>query len=192
MSIFMSINQSFFMRVIYRIITMAFLVLLCFSCKEDKAQASTKIDYLEFSETILDYRITPKDALDKSGLMFSDQGAWFAYGFPDSTAIVNGFSGPFLMTQQNGIWSTSSLSRIRISVNDHPVYIKKENIVYQHSYASHLEQNIDIRGISLKERLLFLNGNTEARLASIFFYIQSLKDNTKSFIPIYTLKKEAT
>jgi len=195
------------MRVIYRIITMAFLALLCFSCKEDKAQASTKIDYLEFSENVLDFRITPKDTLDKSGLMFSDQGAWFAYGMPDSTAIVNGFSGPFLMTQQNGIWSTSSLSQIRISVNDHPVNIKKGNIVYQHSYASHLEQNIDIRGISLKERLLFLNGNTaliqykftnnDAHPNLVDFYwdcnpllTSNLKINSKA--NLVTIKSDAT
>ena len=136
-----------------------FLTLLIFGCKPETS-TTPETNYLEYSKNVLDYRITPKDSLDKSGLMFSDQGAWFGFGFPDSTDIIEDFSGPFLMTEQNGVWSSSSLAPIRITIGDHPVYPKKENIIYQFAYSSHLEQQLDINGIDLKESLIFLNGNT--------------------------------
>ena len=135
----------------------AFLAITFFGCKKDVV---IKDDYLKFSKNSLDYIITPKDSLDKSGLMFSDQGAWFAYSFPDSTGLIEDFSGPFLMTQQNGIWSSSSLAAIRITIGDHPFYPKKENRIYQSSYASHLEQQLNLNGIDLKESLVFLDGST--------------------------------
>jgi putative isomerase len=136
-----------------------FLTLLIFGCKPETS-TTPETNYLEYSKNVLDYRITPKDSLDKSGLMFSDQGAWFGFGFPDYTDIIEDFSGPFLMTEQNGVWSSSSLAPIRITIGDHPVYPKKENIIYQFAYSSHLEQQLDINGIDLKESLIFLNGNT--------------------------------
>jgi putative isomerase len=133
-------------------------IFILISCKHDK---NTNISsFLNYSKNILDYRITPKDSLDKSGLMFSDQGAWFAYGFPDSIGLIEDFSGPFLMTQQNGVWSSTSLAPIRLIIGDHPVYTIKENLIYQSAYSSHLEQQLDLNGINLKESLLFLNGNT--------------------------------
>ena len=142
------------------------LILLCalllFNCVQQSKSEGTlvKKSYLDVSKNILDYRITPKDSVDKSGLMFSDQGAWFAYSFPDSIGIIEDFSGPFLMTQQNGIWSSSSLTPIRLTIGDHPVYPKKGNIIYQSAYSSHLEQELDLNGIDLRETLLFLDGHT--------------------------------
>jgi len=136
-----------------------FMSLIVFGCKPE-ANLTTEFNYLEYSKNILDYRITPKDAFDKSGLMFSDQGAWFAYSFPDSTSIIEDFSGPFLMTQQNGVWSSNSLASIRITIGDHPVYPKKKDIIYQSAFSSHLEQKLNLFGIELKETLLFVNGHT--------------------------------
>ena len=67
----------------YKHITKLFLfIIVCISCsKVSKQNIQPNYEYLEYSKNILDYRITPKDSVDKSGLMFSDQGAWFAYGF---------------------------------------------------------------------------------------------------------------
>jgi len=146
----------------YKHITKLFLfIIVCISCsKVSKQNIQPNYEYLEYSKNILDYRITPKDSVDKSGLMFSDQGAWFAYSLPDSTGMIEDFSGPFLMTQQNGIWSSSSLAPIRLTIGDHPVYPKNESIIYQSAYASHLERLLDLNGIDLKESLVFLDANT--------------------------------
>lgn len=118
-----------------------------FSCAKEEGNC-----YLKFSQNILNYSISPKDKFDKSGLMFSDQGAWFGYSFPDSTHNTS-FSGPFLMTQQNGIWSSESLVNLKIDDihwNSHST----------NSYNSHLEQIFTSENIELKQELVFSSGHT--------------------------------
>ncbi len=118
-----------------------------FSCVKEQQK-----NYLSFSENILNYTITPKEKLDKSGLMFSDQGAWFAYSFPDSTNIKS-FAGPFLLTQQNGVWASASLVNIvfdNVKWNSHS----------KTSYNSHLVQVYTSNELELKQELVFSSGHT--------------------------------
>jgi len=141
-----------------------FLLVFFFCCtKSNKTQQK---DYLNFSKNILNYQITPKNKFDKSGLMFSDQGAWFGYSFSDSISAITGFSGPFLMTQQNGIWSSSSLTNLVIEDN-------KWKNRSTNSYNSHLEQTFLSDNLELKQELVFSSGHT-AIIKS------TLKNNSKS------------
>ena len=119
-----------------------------FSCNK-----AAQKDHLKHSENILDYHITPASKFDKKGLMFSDQGAWFAYSFPDSVHKITGFSGPFLMTQQNGIWSSASLTNLVIENN-------QWKSIKTTSFNSHLEQNFSSDNLELKQELVFLSGHT--------------------------------
>ena len=75
-------------------------ILFLFGC--DQSKESSQI--IELLSDELDYTGTPATTDDRSSLMFSDQGAWFAYGFHSDTSYQGGFSGPFLMTQENGMW----------------------------------------------------------------------------------------
>jgi len=145
-----------------------FIICCVFGCKPEP-KTSAKTDYLKFSENILDYRITPKDSMDKSGLMFSDQGAWFAYGFPKSDRSLIGFSGPFLMTQQNGVWSSGILSRLLITEGVHNEFImpSNKNLVYHNSYNSHLEQSFKNENLEVSQKLIYLNGNTSLQKTTI-------------------------
>jgi len=115
-------------------------------------QKATK-NHLKFSENILDYHLTPTQKFDKSGLMFSDQGAWFAYSFPDSISSTTGFSGPFLMTQQNGVWSSAAITNLVI-----------ENTQWKsratRSFNSHLEQIYTSDILELTQELVFSSGHT--------------------------------
>ena len=124
-----------------------FAVSIILSC-----QTKNEKDYLKFSQNILNYQVTPIKKFDKSGLMFSDQGAWFAYSFPDSINI-SGFTGPFLMTQQNGIWSSQSLVNLVIDNN-------KWTTHNHTSYNSHLEQNYTSNKLKLKQELVFSSAHT--------------------------------
>ncbi len=144
-----------------QISTYIFLAILLIGCKEEQKEV-VKNSFLESNKNILDYRITPKDSLDKSGLMFSDQGAWFAYGLTDSDTPLTGFSGPFLMTQQNGIWSSMSLSRLLLTSgnNDNNLIDPKNDLIQQVSFPSHLEQSFKNKNIELKQQLVFLSGHT--------------------------------
>lgn len=120
---------------------------ILFSC-----QTKEEIDYLKFSEDVLNYQITPTKKFDKNGLMFSDQGAWFAYSIPNSTNITD-FTGPFLMTQQNGIWSSAALTNLIIDKNNWKSHTSK-------SYNSHLEQTYTSEKLELNQKLVFLSGHS--------------------------------
>ncbi|MCL7754009.1 trehalase family glycosidase [Polaribacter sp. Z022] len=109
--------------------------------------------------------------------MFSDQGAWFGYSFPDSLANFTGFSGPFLMTQQNGIWSSTSLTNIVIENNQWNSHITK-------SYNSNLEQVFISDKIEFKQELVYSSGHT-------VIIKSTLKNNSKSLQNInYSFKNE--
>ena len=123
-------------------------IIVFISCNTKEIQK----DYLQYSENILDFQITPTKKFDKTGLMFSDQGAWFAFSFSDSTDIT-GFSGPFLMTQQNGVWASSSLVNLSIKNNQWTTHSTT-------SYNSHLEQVYASENLELKQKLVFLPGHT--------------------------------
>lgn len=130
------------------------LSLFLFSCNEKRSGSKKEetSSFLNFSKNILDYTISPKKPFDKSGLMFSDQGAWFAYSFPDSINTT-GFSGPFIMTQQNGVWSSNSLTNLVIENN---TWITHNTS----SYNSHLEQVFQSNNLELKQELVFYSGHT--------------------------------
>lgn len=146
-------------RMIKSLSVSALSLLFLLSC--DGSKKSLEIDnknsFLEVSENILNYQITPKDASDRSGLMFSDQGAWFAFGIKETPNEPLGFSGPFLMTQQNGVWLSNSLMNAVIKVNDAPEPLKNES---SSSYSSHLENSYSGGSIAVDETLFFKNGHT--------------------------------
>ncbi len=128
------------------------LLFVLLACNNEKTKEQSYFNYLQLSENILNYKTTPKDKFDKNGLMFSDQGAWFAYSCADTTEFV-GFSGPFLMTQQNGIWSSQCLSAL---------YIENQQWAIQNSksFNSHLEQLFTSASLQVRQRLVYLSGHT--------------------------------
>lgn len=151
------IPQKHLNKIIKSVIILVLSLNLACNGVNDSEQINVKNSFLKYSENILDYRITPNDTLDKSGLMFSDQGAWFAYSFPKSGTNAIGFSGPFLMTQENGVWSSKSLSQLMVSSNNQP-YIWNSHSTK--SYNSHLEQSFSSEKLIVKQELVFSSGNT--------------------------------
>jgi putative isomerase len=146
----------------YKSLVLSSIFLFLFSnCSVEKDK---KIHFLnlELSENVLDFRFTPKDSIDKNGLMYSDQGAWFAYSFPKTDKNFIGFSGPFLMTQQNGIWSDEILTRLSLKKEAHhkPLINFPKDLVSQKSYSSHLEQIFKNERLKLKQELVFYSGHT--------------------------------
>lgn len=126
-------------------------VLLLLSCKE-KDHSTNVFEYAD----LIDYSGTPENTYDRVPFSFSDQGAWFSYGFTDSTSQSIGFTGPFLMTQENGIWISKCLSEIKLTdetgndcIDWNNTFIKKT------SYLSHLEQYIKNKNLEINQILLF-------------------------------------
>ena len=152
-----------------KLITTILSLIIAFSCSNVEQNIAPKNDYLEFSKNSLDYRITPKQKFDKDGLMFSDQGAWFAYGLPNTKKNLLGFTGPFLMTQQNGVWSDIIMSRLSITegVHNNKIISLKDDLKHQNSYSSHLEQILENEKLKIKIELVFLNGNSSIQRFTI-------------------------
>ncbi|MEM7086723.1 MAG: trehalase family glycosidase [Bacteroidota bacterium] len=145
-----------------------FALLIGCSKKGATNTKSNSFTYLNGSKNILDYRVTPKTPTDKSGLMFSDQGAWFAYSLPDSTSNISGFSGPFLMTEQNGIWSSKSLVNLTLRGENNTKLIDwQTSMLSQHGFSSHLEQIYENENLRVKQEVFYLSGHTTLQKMSV-------------------------
>jgi len=137
------------------------LTLIACNNSESENNVSERESYLKYDKNVLDYRHSPKDSLDKEGLMFSDQGAWFAYSFPESASKVAGFSGPFLMTQQNGIWASASLSNLSLRSENNTNIIDWDASLVSQTSASHgLTQLFKNDSIQITQHLVFSSGHT--------------------------------
>ena len=122
-----------------------------------KHQTTNKFSTSQIHD-VLNYNGSPSSKSDKSMLMFSDQGSWFAFSFPDSIPDFGGFTGPFLMTQDNGVWlSPSSLQfTIKNKSNEIVPFLNLKT----RSYNSHLEQKYNYKEVSIKQTLVFSSGHT--------------------------------
>lgn len=152
-----------------------FTVILVFSlicCKQNevkKIEKSIDTDYLAFSSNSLNFKGAPQAKTDRDMLMFSDQGAWFAYGLPDSLTTYGGFSGPFLMTQENGVWISPNLMQLKLSYSSDETNIMnwENDLVHQKSFASHLEQTFKNDKLSIEQYLVFTSGHTAMQRITI-------------------------
>jgi len=138
------------------IFTFLSVILIYWSCS-NISTTNTQPNYLESSHNVLDFRITPKTKFDNSGNMFSDQGAWFAYSLSSPTSNQLGFSGPFLMTQQNGVWLSAVFTNLQVRIDGKDLSF---SLVKQESFSSHLIQVYKSNFIELWQKLVFKNGST--------------------------------
>ena len=154
-----------------KILTIISILGITSACNENRIESSVndqKIRSLDYSENILDYRVSPVDSLDKSGLMFSDQGAWFAYSLQDSTSTKNGFSGPFLMTQSNGQWLSKASTNwnLRDERNKSIIDWNKDKRESS-SNSSELFQAYENDSLRVTQKLVFLSAHTALTITSI-------------------------
>ena len=128
----------------------------------------------------LDFRGTPASSMDRSSLAFSDQGAWFAYGLPSEPANFGGFTGPFLMTQENGVWSSKMLSQIELTdpKTEQPIDWSSFTIS-QNSFNSHLEQEAENENLRVSQTLFF----SSAHSAVIATQLENLSNETIKLRP---------
>ena len=130
---------------------------------------------------LLNYIGTPKDSYDNGPFSFSDQRAWFSYGFLDSSSQIIGFTGPFSMTQENGVWISKCLSNLSFqnkagdNIIDYRFVDLKRN-----SYLSHLEQVISTKNIEIHQYLIFETSHK----AIIKTSIKNISNNTLEIIPL--------
>ncbi|WP_264524100.1 MGH1-like glycoside hydrolase domain-containing protein [Flavobacterium sp. N502536] len=123
---------------------------------------------LESGKNSLNYKGNPTNATDRKSLAFSDKGAWFAFGFLEPSVIQAGFSGPFLMTEQNGVWLSPSFVSLQLQDENKKEVIEwKNTLVSQNSYNSHLEQEFKNDKLTVKQQLVYLSGHSALQKTSI-------------------------
>lgn len=163
------INRAIRVSPLRHFVLLGGLILLMMAqlgCMEDDLKGGEKgesdqktIDTL--AANVLDYRGTPENATDRSSLAFSDQGAWFAYGFQDDSQFQGGFTGPFLMTQENGIWCSRNLSQVSLKNPSTGEKIDYEDFkIEQNSYLTHLEQTLENADLRIEQTLFFASEET--------------------------------
>lgn len=129
---------------------------------------------------VLDYSGSPDYPAYRNSLAFSDQGAWFAYGFPNKSEFYGGFSGPFLMTQENGIWCSPVLSQLHISIEDANIYFDWSDFTIScFSYNSHLKQIFESNYMRIRQTLFFNSPHTSV----IETNITNLSKDTLRILP---------
>lgn len=135
--------------------------LLFFLFIGDCTAQSEKEEFLtKQTKNVLDYTGTPSSSKDRSSLAYSDQGAWFAYGFPEKEEDGIGFTGPFLMTQENGVWSSDILSKLILKNKKGDDLSLGKAIITQNAYPSHLVQIHQFTDLKITQRLFFSSSNT--------------------------------
>ncbi len=143
-----------------------FILSFFFILQSGSAQKGFPI--LESAKNSLNYKGNPAKAEDRNSLAFSDKGAWFAFGFLDTSNTQAGFSGPFLMTEQNGVWLSPSFVSLQLTdENKNEVINWKNALVNQNSYNSHLEQQFQNEKVSVKQQLVYLSGHSALQKTSI-------------------------
>lgn len=113
---------------------------------------------------VLNLTGTPDSVFDRSVFSFTDMGAWFAYALPKRDARQIGFSGPFLMTQDNGCWLSPMLSQLVLRQENKggALQLKDANLVSFNSLPGKLEQEFRWQepALHLKAILIFVDKNT--------------------------------
>lgn len=143
-----------------------FILSFFFILQSSSAQKGFPI--LESAKNSLNYKGNPANATDRNSLAFSDKGAWFAFGFLDTPNTQAGFSGPFLMTEQNGVWLSPSFVSLQLTDESKNEVINwKNTLVNQNSYNSHLEQQFQNEKINVKQQLVYLSGHSALQKTSI-------------------------
>ncbi|MDL2144343.1 trehalase family glycosidase [Flavobacterium tructae] len=127
-----------------------------------------KYPNLEAAQNSINYKGNPLNATDRKSLAFSDKGAWFGFGFLEPSVVQAGFSGPFLMTEQNGVWLSPSFVSLELTDENKKEAIQwKSTLVNQKSYNSHLEQKFKNEKLTVKQQLVYLSGHSALQKTSI-------------------------
>ena len=142
----------------HTILVHSLLLIFTLGCENRTQTAEPNTRILNYSKNILDFIGDPVDPSSRDMLMFSDQGGWFAYGLPKDKTNKIGFTGPFLMTQQNGVWSGNSLAELSIVSHNGKIWVP--NKTTQNSYASHLEQEFGNDELSVTQKLVYVSPHT--------------------------------
>lgn len=115
---------------------------------------------------VLNYRGAPQEPTDRSAYAFFDRGAWFGYGLPDLDSLLypGSFTGPYLLTQDNGVWIAPILSQLDLRYGEEQEKWDwgEAKVISSQAFPGRLEQIIELPdlGLRLQSDLVFATAHT--------------------------------
>lgn len=103
----------------------------------------------------LDLSGIPANKKDRSVYSFSDLGAWHSYSL--SAEPSGGFAGPFLMTDDNGLWASEQLVTLHVSIGDRLLDWASANMVGSEYLPGRLVQTYELDGLTIQQELIFIS-----------------------------------
>lgn len=152
------------------------LVWICTACSE-ATTSNTENRSAQFPNT-LDLSGTPKNPADRSVYSFSDLGAWHSYSL--STQPSGGFVGPYLMTDNNGLWASEQLVTLQVSLGSHALDWASAQMISSEYLPGRLVQTYQAEGITIIQQLIFISD----RSTLVQYIIQSDRKQPKVFAKI--------
>ena len=147
------------------------LVSLCLAlinCGGD-TEANAPLNIGEFSN-VLDVRGHPADTSDLTVFTFSDLGAWFSFGLPDSRVrdAWGGFTGPFLLTH-GGVWLGRSFARLWVedaTTGEVFDWSQSDSTILNY-YPGRLHQSFSVANLDVQLELIFVTSRNALLRASV-------------------------
>jgi putative isomerase len=161
------LNAEVFLRSLkfFFIVSLSLFLDSCLDTEKIKSESQQKADQLYDFPAVLNYKGLPDSTTDKSVFPFFDQGAWFGFSLPgeENPELKGSFIGPFLLTQDNGVWISRVLSRLEVTDGDNnAIDLKSAEVLEISSYPGRLRQILKTSHPELlvTTELIFVSGRT--------------------------------
>lgn len=153
------------MRILYPIFLLFLMSCNAQNTTPQKTIANTAQEVANYND-VLDYKGWPDSVDDRSVFVFTDYGAWHGYGVPsiEKPAYAGSFTGPFLLTQDNGVWLSECLAHLKIQSQKSGKYIDlaKGEWIKNTAKPGALQQEIDVpkEKLTIVANLVFISSRT--------------------------------
>lgn len=141
---------------IQTVLLVAILTLIHWSCTPGKGGNGD--DLIALFPNTLDISGTPSKPKDRSVYSFSDLGAWHSYSL--STKPSGGFVGPFLMTDDNGLWAAEQLVTFDLWKKNKKLDWKTAQLIRSDYLPGQLIQRYQIDDLIITQRLIFVSNRS--------------------------------
>lgn len=124
----------------------------------DQSQSSNVENLQPEFSNLFDLSGMPNNVKDRSVFSFSDLGAWHSYSL--SPKPSGGFVGPYLMTDDNGIWASQQLVTLQLTLGGLALDWSSAKMMESLYLPGRLIQTYQLEGITIKQELIFISNRS--------------------------------
>ena len=145
---------------------LGFFVLIIFAACATTPTPIHQAPVADHFPNVLNLKGIPDSTTDRSVFAFSDLGAWHGYALPSEQdkTFTGSFIGPFIMTQDNGVWINDCLSKLEI-INvkkDKKINLQEATILASNSFPHKLQQTFQTKNpaLNITTELIFVSNRS--------------------------------